>query len=362
MSGLVKAKTYDWKDSNVELFGSDTDRQVKKESAETEPAWEGAGQAVGLKVWRINKFEVEAVEEEDYGEFYTGDSYIVLNTYTKDDSDELLYDVHFWIGESSTQDEYGTAAYKTVELDTFLDDRAVQHREVQGVESNRFLSYFPEFVRLSGGYASGFRHVESQEYQPRLLRLQFEDDKVMSYEVSFVQNSITSDGVFIFDSSSKVVELIGSDVDPTKVYQSNVVFNKISSQRDGAEKIVAREGDSDYGRCKDGLPDEDPEDAADVDLDPVDEPKLFKITDDNVKEQITEGDISVSEFDSNDVYLVHVKKTCFVWIGSGASSKEKKNGLNYASEYLKEAGKPCHRITVLKESVINNATIQDELA
>lgn len=45
-----------------------------------------------------------------------------------------------------TQDEYGTAAYKTVELDTFLDDKAVQHREVQGFESELFRSYFKELV------------------------------------------------------------------------------------------------------------------------------------------------------------------------------------------------------------------------
>ena len=32
--------------------------QVKKESAETEPAWKGAGQEVGVKVWRVVKFKV----------------------------------------------------------------------------------------------------------------------------------------------------------------------------------------------------------------------------------------------------------------------------------------------------------------
>lgn len=47
---------------------------------------------------------------------------------------------YYWL--RPLQDEYGTVAYKTVELDTFLDDAAVQHREVQAHESDKFLGYF----------------------------------------------------------------------------------------------------------------------------------------------------------------------------------------------------------------------------
>ena len=43
---------------------------------------------------------------------------------------------------STTKDEYGTAAYKTCEIDAILDDAAVQHREVQNHESQLFKDYF----------------------------------------------------------------------------------------------------------------------------------------------------------------------------------------------------------------------------
>ena len=103
MAGLVKGKDYDWKDSNIAMVGSDEDRSVKKAAAETEPAWKGAGSKVGMQVWRIVKFKVTHWPKDDYGKFYQGDSYILLNTYKEKDSDALLYDVHFWIGKESTQ-------------------------------------------------------------------------------------------------------------------------------------------------------------------------------------------------------------------------------------------------------------------
>ncbi|CAK5122181.1 unnamed protein product [Meloidogyne enterolobii] len=90
-----------------------------------DPKLKGIGQQRGLQIWRINKFALEDMPKEQYGNFYSGDSYIILNTKNIGE-----WDVHFWLGRNTSQDEMGTAAIKTVELDDSLNGLPVQYREV----------------------------------------------------------------------------------------------------------------------------------------------------------------------------------------------------------------------------------------
>ena len=121
------------------LFGSKVEKDIKAASARCELAWKGVGEKPELRIWRIEQFHVKEWPETFKGKFYDGDSYIILHTYKKDPahSDALAFDIHFWIGHESTQDEYGTAAYKTVELDHFLNDEARQHRETHQTDGTR---------------------------------------------------------------------------------------------------------------------------------------------------------------------------------------------------------------------------------
>ena len=78
---------------------------------------EGAGKSVGLELWRIEKLE-PVKQAKANGKFHQGDSYILLSTSKKGSA--LVWNIHFWLGAETSNDEAGVAAYKTVELDDSL--------------------------------------------------------------------------------------------------------------------------------------------------------------------------------------------------------------------------------------------------
>ena len=239
---MQKAKVYNVADSNLALFGSDIERNVKKAAAEHENQWRGVAGVVGLKIWRIEKFQVVPWPVEKYSQFHKGDSYIVLNTYKVNNA--IKYDVHFWLGSETSLDEAGTAAYKTVELDTLLDDVPVQHREVEGYESALFLSYFPNGIRLlAGGVDSGFNHVTPETYSPRLLHVRGTFKSVTSTQVPLSFRSLNSSDVFILDLGMKIIQWNGSKSNGAERNKAAQIARAIDDERKGLPTVeVISEG------------------------------------------------------------------------------------------------------------------------
>lgn len=368
MSGLIKPKKYDWKDSNLALFGSDTEKQVKKASAESEPAWKNAGKEVGLKIWRIVNFKVTQWPKEQYGKFFGGDSYILLKTYKPDPKSSVLaYNLHFWIGSTSTQDEYGTAAYKTVELDTYLNDIPVQHREVQGHESELFNSYFPKgIIIMEGGAESGFHHVTPTTYKPRLLHVRGDRKHLVVNEVPLARSRIQSDDVFILDLGNTLYQFNGNGSNKDERFKGMQVLNNIRSERPKASAETLEENDT----PKDhpfyaALTEPDVDDSEYRRTHHEQETELYRVSDaDSGRLKMTKvkrGSVSQSDMDPSDVFIVDTGKHCFVWIGSGASPAERKNGFGYAHTHLMKTAHPLIPIVVVKQGQ-KNADFQAALA
>mmetsp|Transcript_5841 Transcript_5841/g.10353 ORF Transcript_5841/g.10353 Transcript_5841/m.10353 type:complete len:335 (-) Transcript_5841:1230-2234(-) len=147
-----------WQNTNIGGVGSDRDKELRKAAAETESEFDGAGEELGLEIWRVEKFKPIRQPRNTFGSFFTGDSYIVLHTYQLPGEAKYRWDLFFWLGAESTQDEKGSAAYFTVNLDDKLDTFPVQHRETEGSETEEFLALFDgKFSVQEGGIGAGWQ-------------------------------------------------------------------------------------------------------------------------------------------------------------------------------------------------------------
>ncbi|KAF1358000.1 gelsolin-like protein [Lizonia empirigonia] len=356
-NGLIHQQEYDWRDSNVELINSDIDHKVKYQSAASEPAWNNGtiGNQAGLFIWRIEDFEVIPWPREKYGSFHEGDSYILLHTEeVKGDTEtHLIHDIFFWLGRATTQDEAGTAAYKTVELDEYLHGSATQHRELQTSPSDAFSALFPRLKILRGGVRSGFNHVgtnEEPQHTDILLRV-FKHpsptaarDAILVHEVEPTWRSLDEGDVFILDKGEKIFVWQGRKCSPMEKMKSVQVVNDLTiakhidvevlSQDDSRSQVVVDYLGGQGLEFGTRLECARPLSAATE----RDVKKLFRLSDADGQlgfDLVKDGNsIGREDLDGHDVFLLDAGKSIWVWEGSGASRAERAMWLKVVQSYL----------------------------
>jgi len=328
-------------------------KKLKEQAAHHEPAWQVTGKGPGLHIWRIQQFKVHAITEKDYGVFYDGDSYIILHTY-KGGGDHLLHDIHFWLGLETSQDEAGTAAYKTVELDDFLKGEPTEHREVQGYESDLFRSYFVKGMQLlHGGVESGFHHVtKPADYKPRLLQI-CGDKHPMCVQVDLTISALNSGDVFVLDAGLHIYQFIGAHSSVLERGKATQIAQGIEDSREGkAEKHVLHEGDTSHSAQHfwQILGHTGPQTIAATSTTttatkPPVKKELFRMHENatghlEMTSIASDTDIKRSMLTSDDVYILDKGDHVYVWFGKNASPKEKRKGLSHAQHFLERHGRP----------------------
>ena len=312
-----------------------------------DPAFQGVGQRVGTEIWRIENFQPVPLPKSDYGKFYTGDSYIVLQT-SPGKGGAYLYDIHFWIGKDTSQDESGTAAIKTVELDTVLGGRAVQHRELQGYESDKFLSYFkPCIIPLEGGIASGFKKPEEEVFETRLYVCKGKR-VVRLKQVPFARSSLNHDDVFILDTENKIYQFNGanSNIQERAKALEVIQFFKdkyhegkcdVAIVDDG--KLVAESDSGEFWVLFGGFAPIGKKVATEDDVIPETTPaKLYSITDGQVN--AVEGELSKAMLENNKCYLLDCGAEVFVWVGRVTQVEDRKAASQAAEEFVSSQNRP----------------------
>ncbi|CAG8467457.1 1177_t:CDS:10 [Scutellospora calospora] len=332
-------------------FGSKLEKDAHYQAGAKEQAWADPKMKVGIEpglwIWRIEKFTVKPWPKENQPtkiELYI----FYIKSYKKNKETEALsHDIHFWLGLESSQDEVGTAAYKTVELDDFLGTSPIQHREVQDNESNLFLSYFKKFHVEEGGIDSGFKHNAVHEYRHRLLKVKLIGRTIVIREVPKDYKSLNSGDVFVLDVGTTLYQLNGKNSQGVeKVKAAEFVQATISDRNGLAHVIVIDEGDREMGKFWEALGCEGPIKSAaeDTVTDISSTPKkLFRVSDASGTLKFTEektGTVKMCDFDTNDVFVFDAGHQVFVWIGLKSTITEKKYSLHHAEEYIKKHNRP----------------------
>ncbi|KAI8807002.1 hypothetical protein BJ742DRAFT_814096 [Cladochytrium replicatum] len=348
MAYLTKSRPLDLADSNIANLGSDLEKKVRLEASEKEEQWHGVGKAPGLNIWRIESFKVVPYPKESYGCFFAGDAFIILHTWKDPEGDKLNHDIHFWLGLECSQDEAGTAAYKTVELDDYLGTTPVQYREVQGAESSKFLSYFKHFRVEQGGVKSGFTHVKPEEYRPRLLHITNNSGTLVIREVPLSSNSLNSGDVFVLDKGLDLYQWNGSKASGIEKVKAAEFVRKLDDDRKGLAKVTVFEETDLAAAFWDGLGGKghvkSPEEAAKEkpSLPPFVK-TLYRLSDASGRHEFTQeaqGTITRAHFKSEDVFIFDSGKEVYTWAGSKSTRTEKISALHYAVEYLTKHARP----------------------
>lgn len=358
---MIKSKQPKWQETNMALFGSDVEKKVKEAAAQGEPAWQNGsiGAVAGLWVFRIEAFNVKVWPKQ--GVFHKGDSYIVLWSRKRKPTEEaLLHDVYFWIGSGSTQDEYGTAAYKTVELDDFLKGAAVQHREVEGGESGEFLALFKTMTVVKGGVDSGFNHVDKDApFAPRVLRVKGVKGSVVVKEVKAKAGNLCGNDSFLVDAGATVWQWMGKTSNKDERARAAEVGRVIVSERSGRAKleVVEEGGESDEFWAALGGKAAIPatSQASDEAEAKTAQKVIFQIVEDEGNHKISFTKLAGFDrklLSPDNAYVVDDGVRVFAWVGSKASAGEKKSAMLYATQYIKENQRPSNiPITMVKEGM-----------
>ncbi|XP_077428459.1 advillin [Vanacampus margaritifer] len=309
----------------------------------------------GIIIWRIEQMELVQVPEKAWGHFYEGDCYVLL--YTQKVKGSMHYDIHFWIGSQSSQDEQGAAAVYTTQLDDFLGSTPVQHREVQDHESDVFRGYFKQgIIYKKGGVASGMRHTEINTYDiKRLLHVKGRK-RVVAKEVALCWKSFNLGDVFLLDIGKTIIQWNGPKSNKQERLKSMLLAKDIRDrERGGRAEIKVIEGDAEEnspdimemltnilgerrGHLTDGALDAGPNQEQMGKL------TLYHVSDAKGQMQVVEvasRPLVQELLNNNDCYILdHGGSKVFVWKGKKANKAERQMAITRALEFIKAKNYP----------------------
>ncbi|KAI5059133.1 hypothetical protein GOP47_0025452 [Adiantum capillus-veneris] len=176
-----------------------------------DPAFQNIGNKQGTDIWRIDQSRSVAIPKSEHKKISSRHCYIILQTRALK-SGVLHHEIFYWLGKHASKDDVVGAAIKAIDLDAALGGRAVVYREAEGLETDKFLSYFkPCFMPLDERHP----HVNKGDEGHNQIRLFKCNGRHVAHvkEVPFTRASLSHEDVFILDTESKIFQFNGANTD-----------------------------------------------------------------------------------------------------------------------------------------------------
>ncbi|XP_048875059.1 gelsolin-like isoform X1 [Brienomyrus brachyistius] len=298
---------------------------------------DGSGQK---QIWRVEGGDKVPVDPSTYGQFYGGDSYIILYNYQHGGRQGQI--IYIWQGMDSTQDEIGVSALLATQLDDELGGGPVQVagasittqvRVVQGKEPSHLMSLFggnPMVVYKGGTSREGGQTAPGKT---RLFQVRSNTAGcARAVEVDAVASNLNSNDAFVLVTPTASFLWLGqgaSDAERKGAQQLCAILgvspSKLAEGGEADDFWGALGGKAEY-RTSTRLKDK-------MDTHP---PRLFACSNKTGRFIIEEvpGELTQDDLATDDVMILDTWDQVFVWIGNEAQEEEKTEAMASAVRYI----------------------------
>uniref|UniRef100_A0AAY5KCW2 Gelsolin n=1 Tax=Esox lucius TaxID=8010 RepID=A0AAY5KCW2_ESOLU len=261
------------------------------------------------QIWRIEGSDKVEVDPSTHGQFYGGDSYIILYNYQHGGRQGHI--IYMWQGSDSSKDEVGASAILGVQLDDELGGGPVQVRVVQGKEPAHLMSLFegqPMVVYRGGTSRDG---GQSAPAETRLFQVRSNSaGNTRAVEVDAVSSNLNSNDAFLLVTPGASFVWVGQGASDT--------------ERNGTQQLCNILGVSASDLAEGG------ETGTWMPIRPGFSPSF-------VVEPLTlevPGEMTQEDLATDDVMILDTWDQVFVWIGNEAHEEEKTEAMTSAVRYI----------------------------
>ncbi len=293
-----------------------------------------------------------------WGQFFTGDSYIVLHKYEQNRREHNT--IYFWQGNKSTADEKGASALLVRDMDDELKGKAVQVRVTQGKEPAHFRDLFlGKFIVFSGGRHAGFKNSEETDSYDTdgvgLFQVQGTTaSNTYAVQVPEVASSLNSGDCFILINPTHVYIWNGSGSNDSEKEYCREIANVLANDYQGTgdrEIVTLNEGEEseEFWQIIGGKGDY-PQFGNGDSFNYSYEPRLFQASNATGAFRVEEiSNYCQDDLTDDDIFILDTYNQIFVWTGKQSNQTENDRAVEFVYQYIaKSTERKPHEVVVIK--------------